>query len=65
LSRMRARVMVNAERLPAATRPASHSRSSGVRVTRYFLCGMAGLLPGDGVGVGPRTPPDNTSVAID
>jgi hypothetical protein len=42
---MRARVMVRADRFPADTKPVRWSRSSAVSVTRYFLAGMAGLLP--------------------
>src|SRR5579885_2985624 len=40
LSRMRARVMTRAERLPADTRAVRWSRSAAVRVTRYFFFGM-------------------------
>src|SRR5262249_34256578 len=47
LRSMRARVRVRADRLPEEGRPLRRPRSSPDRVTRYFFCGMAGLLPGD------------------
>src|SRR5262249_21300575 len=56
LRRIRARVMARAERLPPETKPVSHSRSSVVRVTKYFFA-MASLLPGDEVGIGRRSQP--------